>query len=853
VDVDKGGDLRPDEREINHWCPGYRPGEGQVCRINPPRFSWLYYIPGPDRPRGAYRYYSPFDLAKGWWKTALMRFRFQIAKDAGVKQCVVDKQDLWYPWDNTIAPLEGAGPWHWRVGYSVKGSGEVEWCRTRTFTIAKDAVVWDRSPLADREYLASKGIGTKGHPRYIFSRAEMPRLRALLAKRPDLLKRVRDTADRAIQAPWWQDFPTDDDTGWSGPQYSPIAAGMRQVALAWLLTGDEKYLACRPRFLKMARWWEKANKPGATGPEYMKGSSGSRGVNGRCAKALAAAYDWMYDRWSEADRALLRKGLEWRLAAQEQTSGCSSSVCHPRWGPGQLPFVIGSHVYEDHMDLIPAAIAICDESRPAWESFESNVNYLMGVTVSGNVGNPDQGFAAGFENYGTWHWHNLMEALVRFEASFPEVGFGRNPVLDDYAAYFIYCRPPGVRCASWGTYSANYASYANYIPWRLWETARVTRQRVYHKWARAYDRAHRNRGFGRQGIIDAYLDLLKPWREDLREPDLSGGYARLFRPLGFVTVSSSAPFTQEAMRRGVGMTFACHPAGKPSHGFHNDGTFDIRAYGEVIATGGGSSHNWSATGKTSLGHNCILFDGDGQGGPGVMGGGAVVQKTTRGRWEWPGYPRVARIVAFQQQGDTTYFCGDSTFAYRLDHVKRVRRHVLFVRKKYFVIFDEVRTSKPSRITWLYHVDQDVPLTVIKDGIGFDYRMREVEVRVRQTATPDELECVNYQDEAWMKNPLNGSDLILKDWKTGHPGGRLMKHNLWITTRQPATKRDFLTVIYPYRTGSPAPTIQRLDGGTVRVSTGGETDVISFGAGTRHPATITVKVNDIGARTNAPHW
>jgi hypothetical protein len=568
----------------------------------------------------------------------------------------------------------------------------------------------------------------------------------------------------------------------------------------------------------------------------------------------------MYDQWSAEQRALLLEKLTWRLKAQEAVSGCSASVLNDRWGPGRLPFVIGSHGYEDHMDCIPAAIAICDESRDAWESFESNVNYLLGVAVSG-VGNPDDGFAAGLENYGLWHWTCYLKALQVFEASFPEVGFGKDPSLHDYARYFIYCRPPGVRAASWGHFSAGYGSYARYVGGELWNTGRITRQRIYRRWAKAFDRwalsyetpaaEPRTRGDG--GVVGAYLDLLKPWRDDLKQPDLRGGYAALFRSMGFVAVSSSAPFTREDMAKGVGMTFACHPAGQPSHGFFNEGTFDLRAYGELIATGGGNSKTWSPTGDSSLGHNCILFDGDGQGGRGLSGGGAVVQQTTRGRWQWLGFPRVARIVAFQQTPGATYFCGDATYAYHLEHVRRVRRHVLFARGRYFVIFDEIRTSRPARITWQYHVDLDVPLKLLDEGIGFDYRMGKVAVRVRQGSGLADLECVNHQDEAWMTNPINGSDVVLRDWKTRHPGGRLMKHNLWVTTRGKTTAQNFLTVIYPYTGQMDEPRIERLDDFTMKVGTGRVTDVISFDSQTKHPATILIKVDQIGTKEDTPAW
>ena len=117
----RSAELPPDEREFNHWHPGYRPGDGQVCRINPPRFSWMYYLPGRSRRLSAHPYYSAFAPADRGYRTALMRFRFQIAADPEFRHLVLDRRDLWYPWYNTLAPLKGKGPWYWRVGYYLKG------------------------------------------------------------------------------------------------------------------------------------------------------------------------------------------------------------------------------------------------------------------------------------------------------------------------------------------------------------------------------------------------------------------------------------------------------------------------------------------------------------------------------------------------------------------------------------------------------------------------------------------------------------------------------------------------------------------------------------------------------------
>ena len=78
----------------------FRPGEGEVVTINPPRFSWSYT---PD----------PAEAGKD---VSLKEFQFQVAHDRQFKRLAVNVRTVSNMY-NFIRPLK-KGLCYWRVGYA---------------------------------------------------------------------------------------------------------------------------------------------------------------------------------------------------------------------------------------------------------------------------------------------------------------------------------------------------------------------------------------------------------------------------------------------------------------------------------------------------------------------------------------------------------------------------------------------------------------------------------------------------------------------------------------------------------------------------------------------------------------
>jgi hypothetical protein len=187
-----------------------------------------------------------------------------------------------------------------------------------------------------------------------------------------------------------------------------------------------------------------------------------------------------------------------------------------------------------------------------------------------------------------------------------------------------------------------------------------------------------------------------------------------------------------------------------------------------------------------------------------------------------------------------YFCGDATRCYPsvpgvyqrwglsidplynkgpLPYLQRFIRHVLFVRGKYFVIFDDLAASQPATWTWLYHIRTgDSPLRFDPKAFTVDYKVDDVSVRLQHIAHPGEIKLDDREGLDARVNPMTGEDL-----RKGRKGDIPCAHNLWVSNAQKEKTWQFLAIVYPTKPGMTRPEITRLDDATARV---GE-DVITF--------------------------
>jgi len=299
--------------------------------------------------------------------------------------------------------------------------------------------------------------------------------------------------------------------------------------------------------------------------------------------------------------------------------------------------------------------------------------------------------------------------------------------------------------------------------------------------------------------------------------------AAVFPVAGWVMAATGPPSRRVTFERGAGFVFQCRPRGGYSHSFYSDGSFQLHAYGQMLNHGGGSSGNQDAFAYHTMSHNTILIDGLGQ------------AQTGRGQK----FPTYGRIIAYKKGKCFVYCAGDVTRCYpvepgnydrwgikmhevyrnrALPYLERFIRHIVFVRGRYFVIYDDLSFSKPALYTWLYHILPQDPITFREETFSIEYSVGDVRVRLQHIAGLDTLSLEDRKGLDGFINPFTGEDY--REWRKGDI---VCGHNLWINTTEPVRRRRFLAVVYPVPPGEDVPPIEKVDDCTVSV--GGE--VVSF--------------------------
>ena len=801
VVIDSTCKLSDDSREYFARFVKFRPTDGATVNLNPPRFSWSY---APNLFEQNNRY------------SAQQRFTFQVSKTADFVAPEINIRDTPFNFYNTIPPLSGSGKWYWRVGYNV-GTSKETWSDVRSFTIEPNSAVWDRSALAD------PGKFLKGHPRLCFNAENWDRIKAL--KNTDDESRLIDDsaikiANSAMRRSWWKNFPKNDRKPIS---YMTIGRELTYVAFAYRFTGDPKYAGVKEHLLTMASW----AKGGYASPE---GAGAVDKWETHLTEYFGLMLDWLWDDFTAAEREVIINSMDWRI---DHT--INSFAWHRKngnaIGTGSVAVLSSSHPFENLMTTIPGCIAIYEHSEAARLGLELGINYLIGVT---NGFGMDEGWNEGL-GYGNGKMKWLIDAVGYCNTTFPDLHIEKNPLLADLGDFFCRITPVGMQHASWGNRAFNYEDWTGGRMCNMRRLAYMTGEgrflRNFYECEKLLKRRDSN-----PFTFHHWLEYVMPFYYRKPVPKLESDYTRLFKIAGWVTASSHPPSSYHAYKNAVGITFHCRPAGGYSHSFWSENAFDLYAYGQVIAHGGGSTMNRDRHANDTMSHNTILINGIGQ-----------TQDKVCGQRRRAGY-----INAFKEGEDYVYWAGDATNAYQsLPYLKHFVRHVLFVKNRYFIFFDDLEVAEdyPSTFQWLYHFYPEVELKFDPDKFQFDYQIGETRVKMAHVASPKNLTFVDRQGMDGLINPITGNDYretrkqVSKLKKRKLP---LFAHNLWISNCKPSTRHHFLAVIFPYQESESDPVLSRLDDLTVRIDYLGGSDIVSFDRDSHYNPDIVVDFSAIRA-------
>ncbi len=822
------------------------PGDGIDAEVNPPRFRWFYLL-NPDKV------HFPIDP---------YMYRFQISGSRDFSKSIVNVKTYMNVY-NELAPLPEGKTYYWRVGYIPKGNTEpTEWTKTFSFNIPEGTPKWDRSVLKNPDF--------GGHPRLLFKKDQLPELRKIVVDEP-VYKSMVKAADNMTHNKWWNNWPKVASKVPEFMMYRWSTTGRKQNKLLWnltrqltqtafvyLITQNEKYKNILEIWTTIAAY----PKGGPASPEGMGHGYAQSEDNTSITEYLACVYDWFYDKLTPGQRKIFENSLEWRLEAwmYEYRWGGSfytNGIENPKLSSSSI-FIAGhEHSWEGSMATFPASIAMYEKSELAQRYFHWMANYLISVgELNAENGGYDDGAA-----YGQSHMKWLVYQLMYLKGALPSLNLGENPLYTQFADFFIGLVPVGMEYSHFGRVSQHGAGMMHRIE-------------IFNLLAYLTGRGDLLYNWGNTGMKPDYK-----WRQWIHaaaplqfEGELnsvpSAKTRYVFPATGFVMVHEYSPSEKKAFKDGVGVMFCSRP--NRGDGYNDENTFQMYAYGQYLNYGGHSG-NENPFGFQTISHNTIMVDGIGQ--------------TTTEQSRKQGYRAV--LMAYENGDNFTYWMGDATDVYpRHDEIvtdkisgnnggwsaktqinydsslfgpkgapklERFRRHMLFMRNKYLIIYDDLKTdpTRPSQFSWRYRVlNEGNPNYDASNGL-LSYKLGDVKVFLKQVAYADSLDYLDLKDKDQFKNPITGMDYLKNKWvaldmKEPRYNKNICKDNYWFTTKNPESNFHFLVVIYPVKPGTEDPVITRMDDNTVKVEKDGETDIVSFDINTKIPTTIKVDLNELRA-------
>lgn len=782
------------------------PGPGQTAQVDPPRLSWSYLpdvVPGNQRQHPA------------------TTFRLQIANNPRFRRPAVDVETPWN-WYNALAPL-GRGTWYWRV----RAANEQNWREPVPFEIAEGTPTWDRSDLLT----TARRISRTRHPRFgpaLAGHASWAAWNTSLEQDRRSAwahRRLLEWATAASEQAWYRqglpasDRATGNETGRAQLlRFETIARECTYLALAYRLTGDQRFAAVGDRVLELA-----AYPPGGLSSPESHGSSIK--FTTRIALYLALCYDWLQDDWSSRERRQVRDSLAWRIALPMTDAPVLANNGGSQMMTMGVAIEAGSHPYQNLMWLLPAALIMAGAHDDIDAALEPMLHYLVGVT--GGAGNREawnEGPGYGLEKGGT-----MLRALLFTRLLAPNLQIERNPFIAGYGDWLHHLLPLGTERLAYGdgpggdvgdyAYGSARGVAGNaYLLGVLTGDGRYQRR---HQDAVRYliDGIARHRGFTPLIREPWLLFASLPLRPDPAPEAANAPHHAVFAEAGWAFARSQAPTDWAQNDQSIGVMLQARPRGGYSHSYRSDGSVAWHAFGRTLSSGGGTMLKMNPHSVRSISHNVMLIDGVGQ----------------RYNLRSPDAPPwVSRIMAARTLPRGQHWVADLTPAYPASTgLERWQRHVLFLDDQTVVLIDDCAAARPVRFSWLWQVDQADALGLLTDAVGFGYQREGISAQVRHLIASDAVTIEPRRGRAAFANPLTGDDHFTEvtnylEQRRGDPRWDFMKGNLdraaelgphavvWTTNATPTSQWTLVTVLTASTSGQPAARVQQPDAGSLEL-------------------------------------
>lgn len=515
-------------------------------------------------------------------------------------------------------------------------------------------------PWEDPKVLLARAPGS--HPRYIFLKDELPRVRkSLSGGRRKAWDNLREYAERALripipEPPKYHLFTGENRarmgyTEYFGDLRRKVDGPLSALSLAYVLTGEERYgLRAKKLLLEIESW-------GIEGPMSVLSPFGDEpGLT--MARHGHRAYDWLYPLFDSGE-------LE---RARSMTAGRARQVLTRLRKARYLTTPAESHNGRLIAYLSEYAVVMKDEVPDAAEWLEYSLRAL--TTFYPHWADSDGGWAEGISyalSYNTLYL-GAIESL-RIAADFD---LYKRPFFRNVRRFFLYCTSPIGEVKPFGD-GAERGGVGGQGAALLIHHGRRFNDPACIWWAEQT---------GETPLADPLIPMLTEETVGAVPPSKLP-LAAVFHGIGWAALHSELADP----KRDTFFLFKSSPFGSVSHSHADQNSFAILKGGRGLAIPSGyygpaygMPHHAEWTRQTKA-NNCILVNGEGQ----------IVRESRAS----------GKITDFRHQKALTYLCGDATAAYG-GKLKRFLRHVLFLRPGVFLMLDELAAPGPSEFSWLLH-------------------------------------------------------------------------------------------------------------------------------------------------------
>ncbi|MEK6855734.1 MAG: MopE-related protein [Nanoarchaeota archaeon] len=510
-------------------------------------------------------------------------------------------------------------------------------------------------------------------------------------------------------------------------------------------------------------------------------------------------------------------------------------------GIGSQSKKMESHSNHIIYSLLPAYLSVLDKDPSGYALFA--FQYASSFVISiGNFGydTPTQG-----QMYSNGNLALKLYTNLALESAFPDFKIGKSPDTTKSFEFLRRTAPIGMIVPPWGRVGGNEVERDEYGVYSAIPTFEANT--IYSPYAaitgvktflsmKEEILALRNPNFPDNHYQKAFVEIFYPflWPENpVKELDASP--VKLYRS-GWVTAASENPYTKSTFLNGTGFIFECRSRGGYSHSFFNDNTFKLWAYGQELnmPSGAGVEDSFS---DSLMAQNSIY-----------------VHSVDQSNGE-PFYKHVCQLYSFKNTSDYVYSAGDAVNAYKqastsatrryVENLTDAKRHILFVKNKYFVIFDNLRAKIPLRYTWKDSMFYDHDFLIDNITKRGTYKQGNVTISFVMIGNPSNLEYLDLINETALTNPYTGKEYTSTISETHNDPHIFPIHNLWISNKNLSNEFRFFTIYYPTKDGENSPTITQRDELTAKIiNSDGTTDVISFSDNPPIDTTIWVNTKEI---------